>query len=198
MICCIAYLLIGIFGYLRFLDETTDNILTNFEKDTLMDIIKLDYLIIVIFSYPMMSLPFRKVFSLILFKTPEKWWRRAIIVLWLVGLTYILAISIPSISFVFGIIGATAGQLIISIYPALFYILIDGNYEAELPVQTEQDKLEKNEKSIEQHPFNEVQKKKTLIQKYFTLKKVPAYLLLLYGVSFGIIGVTEILLHPPK
>lgn len=196
IICAVAYLTIGIFGYLTFLDETTDNILVNFGKDTLMDIVKLDYLIIIIFSYPMLSLPFRKTFSALVFKTPEQWWRRAIIVLWLVGLTYILAVAIPSISFIFGIIGSTAGQLVIAIYPALFYILLVDVEKEEDNVETfiGYDTLETN--PIGYNPF--AAKNKTFRQKYITLKKLPAYLIVIYGACFGAMGLAENLMNKPK
>lgn len=159
-----------------------------------MDIVKVDYLIIVIFSYPMISLPFRAGLSSLLFKSAETWWRRAIIVLWLVGITFILAISIPSISFVFGLVGATAGQLVICIFPGLFYIILEGNYQP-IVIDSNYGTIEAEHVYEHSQPFSADTNKKTFFQKYVSIRKIPAYFLVIYGITFGAIGVAEILMH---
>lgn len=59
-ICAFIYATVGIFGYLHFLDDTTDNILLNFDnKDILVDVVKIAFLFIMIFSYPLLGFPFR-------------------------------------------------------------------------------------------------------------------------------------------
>lgn len=160
-----------------------------------MDIVKVDYLVIVIFSYPMISLPFRSGLSSLLFKTQETWWRRAIIVLWLVGITFILAISIPSISFVFGLVGATAGQLVICIFPGLFFIVLEGNYHTK-QINSGYGTVESDD--YNGSPFIQDSEKKSFFRKYFSWGKLPAYFLVLYGIAFGAIGVAEIIMHPPS
>lgn len=67
----------------------------------------------------------------------------------LVGLSYTFAILPISISLVFGLTGAFAGQLAILIFPAIFYIIIVDNPRINRPLDINTSINTKSEKSDE-------------------------------------------------
>ena len=63
-ICCVTYLFCGIFGYLSFAEETSDNILTHYNSgDWYLDVGKIGYSGIIMFSYPLLAFPLRASFD---------------------------------------------------------------------------------------------------------------------------------------
>jgi hypothetical protein len=66
-----------------------------------------------------------------------------------VGLSYTFAILPISISLVFGLTGAFAGQLAILIFPAIFYIIIVDNPRINRPLDINTSINTKSEKSDE-------------------------------------------------
>lgn len=130
----LAYLIVGVFGYLTFLEETEGNIFNNYDDDILVEIGKILLAVVIVFSYPIIHYPARiAVDSIVLEVSPNKVpdisIRYIVITACIVALSYLLSIVIPDISFVFGIIGATAGNLIVYTGPGVFYMkLAPGRY----------------------------------------------------------------------
>jgi len=126
--CMVAYLLVGIFGYLTFLDKTDGNIFTNYNDDFLIEAGKILLALIICFSYPLIHYPARLHFDNILLTTikehrlPSQRWRWIAITLLFFCLSYVLSILLPDISVIFSLFGATAGNVIIFIAPAAMYI----------------------------------------------------------------------------
>lgn len=131
-ICCVLYLLCGIFGYLSFGETTSDNILTHFPIAVwYLDIGKVGYSLIIAFSYPLMTFPLRSSLDFLInsciLKNPSapvsrnrSWLEAAIIFV----VAYAIAILPIGIGVVFGITGAVGGNLIVTTLPCLFYIVL--------------------------------------------------------------------------
>ena len=138
-ICSLLYVSNGMFGYILFQGETKDNILNNFENDDwLANVARLCVTFTITFSYPLMNFAFRTALDFILFdmgfkaifgekpNIPDEinitipTHRRYILETILAGiLCWILNVLVPSISVIFGLIGALAGSFIVFIFPAL-------------------------------------------------------------------------------
>jgi len=125
LICAVFYLALGLFGYLYYYEETLPNILQAFEGDYLFIALKLGYAFVITFSYPVLNYAIRNGIDSLLFKSPEPpFWRSIVEALLIVVITYLISIFVPSIDIIFGFTGATVGQLVIFINPALFYIFL--------------------------------------------------------------------------
>jgi amino acid permease len=47
------YFICGFFGYIQFLSDTKDNILSNYDNDVLITMSKIGFFFIMVFSYPL-------------------------------------------------------------------------------------------------------------------------------------------------
>lgn len=133
------------------------------------------------------------------FKQPVPFWRNMLASLWMVGITYILAISIPSIGIVFGFVGATVGQLVIYVFPALYFIILEDNIltEENQPTSERLRTLATNSSADPMASTSHIASHRSFRQKYLTPKKIPAFLLIIAGIAFGVIGVYELIANPP-
>lgn len=138
-ICSCLYVANGVFGYALFQSDTKDNILNNFANDNwVANIARLCVTFTITFSYPLMNFAFRSAFDFIVFDMAFKkifgerknlppelnisipTHRRYVVETILAGIIcWILNVLIPSISVVFGLIGALAGSFLVFIFPAL-------------------------------------------------------------------------------
>jgi amino acid permease len=126
-ICATFYITLGLFGYLYYYLDTPPNILSGFEGDPLFTAIKFGYTLVIVFSYPVLNFATRNGIDSLLFSpsTIAPWWRYVIESATIIIITYVISILVPSIDVIFGFTGATFGQLVIFINPALFlYISI--------------------------------------------------------------------------
>jgi len=123
-ICTIVYFVVSVFGYLTFYDHTNGNILINYpDGDILISIGKIALTIIICFSYPVLGYPAREIFDQMVFNFhPAPKWRVIGEATAFFLITYLLAVAVPGITFIFGLIGATAGNLFIFILPGYFYL----------------------------------------------------------------------------
>lgn len=148
-LCFALYLSTGVFGYLEFRDDTSDNILNNFPNGSLAaNISRICVTITVSLSYPLMNFVFRSAFDYIVFNVGYKaifrppppnavgaswgmknmipidittpFHARYVVITIVVGfICWIVSILVPSIAVVFSLIGSVAGSAIVFIYPAL-------------------------------------------------------------------------------
>jgi len=141
-ICLFLYLGNGVFGYAYFRDDTLDNILNNYPSDFIWaNAARLCVVITVTFSYPLMNFSFRSAFDFLAFDfayraifrrgkevadvppekdvTTPKHWRYVAETFVAAILCWIVSVLIPSISVVFGLIGALSGSFIVFILPGL-------------------------------------------------------------------------------
>eukprot|EP01091_Cochliopodium_minus_P011840 TRINITY_DN3460_c0_g1_i1.p1 TRINITY_DN3460_c0_g1~~TRINITY_DN3460_c0_g1_i1.p1 ORF type:complete len:431 (-),score=79.11 TRINITY_DN3460_c0_g1_i1:157-1449(-) len=167
--CCFLYILVASTGYMAFQDEVSDNILINFRKDTLMDMVKIAYCFVICFSYPVVCFPVRKMIDQVFFKTDETRLRTTVEALAIYIVSFVLGISVPGISVVFGLTGGTAGSMIVFILPAIFYLHLkrsDQEFSGDYP---------------------------WYVYRYFSPEKWPALLLLLLGLFTMFFGTYSVI-----
>lgn len=132
-LCSAVYLMVGIFGYIAFHDKNiTGNILVLLTPSVVTEFIKLGFILTVAVSFPLCLFPCRSSLHSLLFKQgfvhheinvntiPDHRFR--ILTISLVIVTIGIAIMLPNIEFVLGIIGSTIGTLICLILPAVIFI----------------------------------------------------------------------------
>jgi len=181
-ICGAFYTTLGLFGYLYYYNETPENILQGWENDYLFLVLRFGYSMVIIFSYPVLNFSTRNGIDSLLFKTEAPWWRHILESFLIVGVTYVINILVPSIVIIFGLIGATFGQLVIFINPALFYIFL---YES-VPYE------EYNEKDGSMG--NHSDSRRDLNWRFFcTPKKLAALTLVVTGIVCGVVSLIEII-----
>ncbi|KAM9327714.1 sodium-coupled neutral amino acid symporter 2-like [Pholidichthys leucotaenia] len=123
----IMYLLAALFGYLTFNINVEPELLHTYSRyykyDVLLLVVRLAVVINVTLTVPVVLFPIRTTVNHLLWPTKEfSWIRHIIITVVLLAGTNILVISIPSIKYIFGIIGASAASMLNFILPSAFYI----------------------------------------------------------------------------
>ncbi|XP_035228255.1 putative sodium-coupled neutral amino acid transporter 10 isoform X2 [Stegodyphus dumicola] len=132
-LCSIVYIMVGTFGYIAFHDKAImGNILVLLTPSVVTEFIKLGFILTVAVSFPLCLFPCRSSLHSLLFKQgfghhdinvtviPDHRFR--ILTISLVIVTIGIAIMLPNIEFVLGIIGSTIGTLICLIFPAIMFI----------------------------------------------------------------------------
>ncbi|KAJ4828503.1 Amino acid transporter avt6c [Turnera subulata] len=128
LLCAAIYFSIGIFGYLLFGESTMDDILVNFDRrsDTAMgailnDIVRLSYALHLVLVYPLLNYSLRGNIDEFLFpRRPllsKDTTRFVSLTLTLLAFTYIAAIAIPNIWYVFQFMGSTSAVSLAFICP---------------------------------------------------------------------------------
>ena len=145
IVCCSVYLIIGATGYFGCLDATQNNILINFpfllpptttmgsdgkivqvqNIDPLMAFAQGAIALTIVFAYPLNIFPCRFTIEMMLF---TEWRPNRIrffaLTTFLVALSLLLAVLVPGIAVVFGLMGATTSAFVCYILPALFALKI--------------------------------------------------------------------------
>lgn len=130
VLCATIYFTIGIFGYLLFGDSVMDDILVNFDKGTgsaisslLNDIVRLSYGLHLMLVFPLLNFSLRTNIDELLFPgkahlaTDTK--RFIALTIFLLVLSYIAAIAIPSIWYFFQFMGSTSAVCLAFIFPGI-------------------------------------------------------------------------------
>ncbi|XP_073296901.1 amino acid transporter AVT6C-like [Primulina huaijiensis] len=129
ILCAVIYFAIGIFGYLLFGDSTMDDILVNFNQTSagstisslMCDLIRLSYALHLVLVFPLLNFSLRANIDEFLFsKRPVlavDTKRFVFLSLALLVVTYILAITIPSISYIFQFMGSTSAVCLAFNFP---------------------------------------------------------------------------------
>lgn len=146
VVCSAIYFSIGIFGYLLFGDSTMDDILVNFDRtsDTavgalLNDMVRLSYALHLMLVYPLLNFSLRGNIDEFLFpKKPhlsKDTTRFVSLTIILLAFTYIAAIAIPNIWYVFQFMGSTSAVSLAFICPGA--IVLRNVYD----IATRRDKI---------------------------------------------------------
>lgn len=134
-ICSGVYIAVGLFGYIACSEvDFGGNILTSFPPSTMLEIVKLGFVLSVAVSFPLVIFPCRtSIHSLIYrkgnaptdmisnFIPPVRF---NVITVSVVFSTLVMGILLPDIEFVLGIVGSTIGNVICIIFPAVIFIKI--------------------------------------------------------------------------
>lgn len=122
------YLTFGIFNYLLYGSDITNNILEKYPDDILGTFARLLYIIVMGVSYPLQMAPAR-IYLMNMFHMPDNGKNsrmlRFLVTTILIVCTYILAISGLELGLVYSIVGATASCFMCLMLPALFYLNLD-------------------------------------------------------------------------
>jgi len=123
-VCSVLYATTAIFGYICFLDITNSNILKNFPStDQLANSARFILSFIIVAHYPSTGYVLRtSVDHLIFGHRPDQVLRRVGVAFgtWLCA--YLIAIFVPNIAVVFGVLGATVSSMINFFFPAIFLL----------------------------------------------------------------------------
>ncbi|XP_036332005.1 putative sodium-coupled neutral amino acid transporter 10 isoform X1 [Rhagoletis pomonella] len=128
-ICTFVYIAVGYFGYVAFCTQTfSGNILLNFSPSFGSDVIKIGFVLSVAFSFPLVIFPCRaSIYSLLYRKghtdntayIPET--RFKVITICLVSCALCIALMIPSVELIIGLVGSTIGVAICIMFPAFCF-----------------------------------------------------------------------------
>ena len=124
--CGSIYFIVGAFGYLAYGDKIEANLLTNFTNDRVgyLNIVKLAYAFVVLFSYPALAFAALVTLDKLLFKQPRPAHRRYTEAFIWTLLSAIVAIVFPILDKVFGVTGSMCGILLNFAIPAFYFVLI--------------------------------------------------------------------------
>ncbi|EDV55446.1 putative sodium-coupled neutral amino acid transporter 10 [Drosophila erecta] len=125
-ICTFVYISVGFFGYVAFCTHTfSGNILVNLSTSFGSDIIKIGFVLSIAFSFPLVIFPCRASLYSLLYRKghtesssyiPEQRFR--FITIFIVIFSLCVALVIPSVELIIGLVGSTIGVAICIMFPA--------------------------------------------------------------------------------
>ncbi|KAF5922793.1 hypothetical protein HPG69_013138 [Diceros bicornis minor] len=123
----LIYFISALFGYLTFYDKVTSELLQGYSKylphDVVVTTVKLCILFAVLLTVPLIHFPARKALMMMFFSNfPFSWIHHSLITLALNIIIVLLAIYVPDIRNVFGVVGASTSTCLIFVFPGLFYL----------------------------------------------------------------------------
>ncbi|XP_039096710.1 probable sodium-coupled neutral amino acid transporter 6 isoform X4 [Hyaena hyaena] len=123
----LIYFISALFGYLTFYDKVASELLQGYSKylphDVVVMAVKLCILLAVLLTVPLIHFPARKALMMIFFSNfPFSWIRHSLITLALNVIIVLLAIYVPDIRNVFGVVGASTSTCLIFVFPGVFYL----------------------------------------------------------------------------
>ncbi|XP_021058045.1 probable sodium-coupled neutral amino acid transporter 6 isoform X2 [Mus pahari] len=123
----LVYFVSALFGYLTFYDKVESELLQGYSKylphDVIVMAVKLCILFAVLLTVPLIHFPARKALMMVLFSNyPFSWIRHSLTTVALNVTIVALAIYVPDIRNVFGVVGASTSTCLIFVFPGLFYL----------------------------------------------------------------------------
>uniref|UniRef100_A0A8C5MU72 Solute carrier family 38 member 6 n=1 Tax=Leptobrachium leishanense TaxID=445787 RepID=A0A8C5MU72_9ANUR len=123
----IIYFISALFGYLTFYGKVESELLGGYSKylpkDGLISSVRLFILLAVLLTVPLIHFPARKAVMMMIFsRHPFSNFRHILVTLALNIIIVLLAIYVPDIRNVFGVIGSTTSTCLLFIFPGLFYL----------------------------------------------------------------------------
>ncbi|XP_053552676.1 probable sodium-coupled neutral amino acid transporter 6, partial [Bombina bombina] len=123
----VIYFISALFGYLTFYDKVGSELLQTYSqylpKDNLIVTVRLFILLAVLLTVPLIHFPARKAFMLLFFSSSRiSYLRHILVTLGLNIIIVVLAIYVPDISNVFGVVGSTTSTCLLFVFPGLFYV----------------------------------------------------------------------------
>ncbi|XP_048341789.1 probable sodium-coupled neutral amino acid transporter 6 isoform X2 [Sphaerodactylus townsendi] len=123
----LVYLLSALFGYLTFYDHVESELLQGYSKylphDTLITTVKIGILLAVLLTVPLIHFPARKaVMMLFSPHLPFSIIRHIFVTLVLNATIVLIAMYVPDLKQLFGVVGSTTSTCLLFVYPGLFYL----------------------------------------------------------------------------
>ncbi|XP_078090351.1 putative sodium-coupled neutral amino acid transporter 6 isoform X2 [Mustelus asterias] len=124
-----VYMLSALFGYLTFYGKVDSQLLHSYSQYLPQDAVVMSVRICILFSVlltvPLIHFPARKAFMLLLFSNrPFTWLHHIAVTLVIQTVIVLLAMYVPNIQNIFGVVGSTTSTALLFIYPGLFYLQI--------------------------------------------------------------------------
>ncbi|CAL8286866.1 unnamed protein product [Lota lota] len=125
----LIYLLSALFGYLTFYSRVDSELLLNYDtwapQDVLVMTVRLTIQLTVMFTVPLIHFPARKALTTVLFDgRPFSWLVHVSVTVGILLVVVLMAIFIPDIRNVFGIVGSTTSTCLLFVFPGMFYLKI--------------------------------------------------------------------------
>ncbi|KAK7904372.1 hypothetical protein WMY93_016979 [Mugilogobius chulae] len=117
------------FGYLTFYAHVDSELLQGYDvylpRDVVVMTVRLAILLSVLLTVPLIHFPARKAAILLLFGSrPFSWWIHSLTTVCILAVVLVLAIFVPDIRNVFGVVGSTTSSCLLFVFPGLFYLKI--------------------------------------------------------------------------
>ncbi|XP_020775334.2 probable sodium-coupled neutral amino acid transporter 6 [Boleophthalmus pectinirostris] len=125
----ILYLVSALFGYLTFYTHVDSELLQGYDtylpRDVVVMTVRIAILLSVLLTVPLIHFPARKAVILLLFGSrPFSWWIHSLTTVCILAVVLTLAIFVPDIRNVFGVVGSTTSSCLLFVFPGLFYLRI--------------------------------------------------------------------------
>ncbi|XP_018545711.1 probable sodium-coupled neutral amino acid transporter 6 [Lates calcarifer] len=125
----LVYLISALFGYLTFYAHVNSELLLGYDaympRDIMVMTVRLAILLSVLLTVPLIHFPARKAVILLLRGgRPFSWLVHIVTTLTILGVVLMLAIFVPDIRNVFGIVGSTTSSCLLFVFPGIFYLKI--------------------------------------------------------------------------
>lgn len=122
----LAYVWVGLLGYLQFGSEAEGNVMKNFPTTPSSQVLWISTSISIALSYPVVMYPARISLDRLLFKSRPLTYARFVVEnLCIVWFAYGLAVLLPSFATLIGVFGAVTSTAIGYIIPPLFFLALD-------------------------------------------------------------------------
>ncbi|XP_071971920.1 solute carrier family 38 member 6 [Engystomops pustulosus] len=123
----LIYFISALFGYLTFYDKVDSELLQGYSKflpnDILIITVRLFILLAVLLTVPLIHFPARKAFMMMFFSNYQfSYLRHIVVTLALNIIIVLLAIYVPDIRNVFGVVGSTTSTCLLFVFPGIFYL----------------------------------------------------------------------------
>lgn len=123
----LIYFISALFGYLTFYGKVESELLQGYSRflprDNLIITVRLFILLAVLLTVPLIHFPARKAFMMMFFANhPFSYLRHIAVTLTLNIVIVLLAIYVPDIRNVFGVVGSTTSTCLLFVFPGIFYL----------------------------------------------------------------------------
>ncbi|XP_076605701.1 putative sodium-coupled neutral amino acid transporter 6 [Chaetodon auriga] len=125
----LLYLISAMFGYLTFYAHVNSELLLGYDmylpRDIMVMTVRLAILVSVLLTVPLIHFPARKAAILLLCGgRPFSWLIHITATLTILGVVLLMAIFVPDIRNVFGVVGSTTSSCLLFVFPGIFYLKI--------------------------------------------------------------------------
>ncbi|KAM4625074.1 putative sodium-coupled neutral amino acid transporter 6 [Polymixia lowei] len=122
-----VYMLSALFGYLTFYAHVDSELLLSYDaympRDVMVMTVRLAILLAVLLTVPLIHFPARKAATMLLYEgRPFSWLVHIMATLVILGVVLLLAIFVPDIRNVFGVVGSTTSTCLLFVFPGIFYL----------------------------------------------------------------------------
>ncbi|XP_043997757.1 probable sodium-coupled neutral amino acid transporter 6 isoform X1 [Gambusia affinis] len=125
----LLYFISALFGYLTFYSHVDSELLRGYDvylpRDVMVMTVRLAILLSVLLTVPLIHFPARKAVIVMLYGGNHfSWLTHIVSALIILGVVLVLAIFVPDIRNVFGVVGSTMSSCLLFVFPGIFYLKI--------------------------------------------------------------------------